>query len=208
MAVPDSLPQRIFLLAYNPDRGRVGFDTNLGTMLRAAALADLYLNGHLTDERGRPAVEVRHPCHDPFLASLLDEIGGSRPRTWKSWIGRRHRVAVREVRQQLGDDGWVRLQPHRILGLFPRTRVTIRDPRVRKELLGRVNATLNKPIGRIDPADAALVAIVAAGELTLVIDRKTRRAKKQRIQELNKVSAPIGPALHEVVQEAAASAAG
>ncbi|MFC0533352.1 GOLPH3/VPS74 family protein [Phytohabitans kaempferiae] len=203
MAVPDSLPQRIFLLAYNPEKGRVGLDTYLGAMLRAAALADLYQGGHLTDERGRPAIDVRHPCRDPVLDALLEEIAGSKPHSWQSWIGHRQRATVRAVRQQLNDGGWVHLQPHKILGLFPTTEVTIRDPRVREELLDRVNTTLHKPIGGIDPADAALVAIIAAGDLNLVLDRKTKRANKQRIQELTKLSGPIGPALHKSIQAAA-----
>ncbi|MET8152705.1 GPP34 family phosphoprotein [Actinoplanes sp. NPDC049668] len=203
MAVPDSLPQRIYLLAYNPDKGRVGMGTNLGAMLRAAALADLYLAGRLIDEHGRAAV-VRRPGHDPVLEALVEEIAGSRPRKWQHWVGRRHRAAVGAVRRQLGDNGWVRLQPHRILGLFPTTRVTIRDPRVRKELLGRVRAALKDPIGRVDPADAALVAIVTAGDLRLVLDRRARRAGKRRIQELTDLSAPIGTALRRSIQEAAA----
>lgn len=200
MAVPHSLPQRIFVLAYDPDRGRVRVGTNLGAMLRAGALADLYLNGHLTDEHGRPAIDVRRPSDNPVHKELLNEIAGSRPRKWQTWIDRRQRPAVAAVRQQLGDDGWVRLRPHKIFGLFPTTKVTIRDPRVRKELLGRVNDALKKPIGRIDPADAALVAIIAAGELTLVVDRKTRRAHKRRIRELTELSGPIGPALRRSVQ--------
>ena len=204
MAVPDSLPQRIFVLAYNPDKARVGVGTNLGAMLRAAALADLYLGGHLTDERGRATIKVRHPRRDPVLDALLEEIAGSKPRKWQSWIDRRHRATVRAVRQQLSAGGWVRLQPHKVLGLFPTTKVTIRDPRVRKELLGRVNAALNKPISRVADADAALVAIVAAGELKLVLDRKTRRANKRRIQELTQLSGPIGPALHKSLQDAEA----
>jgi hypothetical protein len=198
----------VFLLAYDPDRGRVRAGGNLGAMLRAAALADLYLNGRLTDERGRAAVGVRHPCHDTVLDALLDEIAGSRPRKWHSWISRRHRVAVKAVRQQLGDGGWVRLEPRRILGLFPTTRVTVRDPRVRKELLGRVNGALKNPLGRVDPADAALVAIVAAAGLGLVLDRKTRRANKRRIQELTGLSGPIGPALRKSIEDAEAAAVG
>jgi hypothetical protein len=208
MAVPDSLPQRIFVLAYDPDKGRVRMGTNLGAMLRAAALADLYLNGHLTDERGRAAVDVRHPCHDPVLQALLAEIAGSKPRKWHSWVGRRQNATVSAVRRQLSDRGWVRLQPHRVLGLFPTTKVTIRDPRVRKELLGRVNGALKKPSHRIDPADAALVAIVAAGDLSLVLDRKTRRAYKRRVEELIELTGPVGPALRKSIRDAASASAG
>lgn len=203
MAVPDSLAQRVFVLAYDPEKGRVGLGTNLGAMLRAAALADLFRGGHLTDERGRAAIDVRHLGPDPVLDALLEEIAGSKPHTWQSWIGHRQRAAVRAVRQQLSDGGWVHLQPDRILGLFPTTRVTLREPRVRTELLARVGAALNEPIGTIDPADAALVAIVAAGDLTLVLDGKARRAHKQRIRELTKLSGPIGPALRASIQAAA-----
>jgi hypothetical protein len=128
MGVPDSLPQRIFVLAYNPAKSRVGLDSNLGLMLRAAALADLYLGGHLADERGRAAIAVRRPCHDPVLDALLDEIAGSKPRTWQFWVDRRYRAARSAVRQQLSDRGWVYLQRRRILGLFPTTKVTSATP--------------------------------------------------------------------------------
>lgn len=79
-------------------------------MLRAAALADLHREGRLTDERGRPAVDARRPCHDPVLGAVLEEIARAKPHPWQSRIGRRQRAAVREVRQQL-DGGWVNHQP-------------------------------------------------------------------------------------------------
>ncbi|MBG0563981.1 GOLPH3/VPS74 family protein [Actinoplanes aureus] len=208
MAVPGTLPQRVFLLAYHPGKGRVPWDTNLGAMLRAAALADLYLKGHLTDANGRATTDGPHPCHDYLLEALLEEIAESKPRKWQFWVERRQRVAVTAVRQQLSDGGWVRLEPRRILGLFPTTRVTIRDPRVRKQLLGRVNDALKSPVGRVDPADAALVAIVAAGDLSHVLDRRTRRAHKRRIQELTELTGPIGPALRKSIRDTAAAAAG
>jgi hypothetical protein len=206
VAAPDSLPQCVFLLAYNPGKGRVGMSTNLGAVLRAAALADLYRTGHLADQRGRAAVDTRHPCHDPVLESVRDEIAGSRPRKWQSWVDRRQRATIGAVRQQLSDGGWVRLEPRKILGLFPTVKVTVRDPRVRKELLARVGAALKDPVGRVDSADAALVAIVAAGDLTLVLDRRTKRANKRRIQELTELSGPVGPALRKSIEATVAAA--
>ncbi|AVT32383.1 hypothetical protein C6361_26265 [Plantactinospora sp. BC1] len=55
----------MFVLAYNPAKGRLSLTANLGILLRAAALADLYRGGHLTDERGRATIGIPHPCHDP-----------------------------------------------------------------------------------------------------------------------------------------------
>ena len=206
MALPATLPQRIFLLAHHPDKGRVTLGTHLGAMLRAAAVADLYLSGHVTDERGRAAVKDRRTSPDPFLEAVRDQIAASRPRKWQTWVDRRQSAAVKAVRSQLADGGWVRLEPRRILGLFPTTKVTIRDPRVRKELLGLVKSALRNPIDRVDPADAALVAIVAWGDLTLVLDRSTRRANKRRISELTALSGPAGPALRKSIQASAAAA--
>ncbi|WP_344455806.1 GOLPH3/VPS74 family protein, partial [Actinocorallia aurantiaca] len=89
--LPDTLPQRIYLLALDPGKGRPLMGTHLNELVRAAALADLYLSGHLTDERGRAAVAVRHPCHDPVLEAVLEELASSRPRKWQHWVGRRGR---------------------------------------------------------------------------------------------------------------------
>ncbi|MEO3928837.1 hypothetical protein ABGB07_34015 [Micromonosporaceae bacterium B7E4] len=47
------------------------------------------------------------------------------------------------------------------------------------------------------------MASIAAGDLKLVLDRRTKRASKQRIQELAKLSGPIGPALRKSIQVAA-----
>jgi hypothetical protein len=203
MAAPGSLAQRVFLLAYDPGRGGFRIGTNLGAMLRAAALADLYLAGHLTDEGGGAALDTPYPCPDPVLQALLDEIAGSKPRTWQSWVDKRQHATVGAVRRQLSDGGWVRLEPHRILGLIPTTKVTIRDPRVRKELLGRVSGALKNPLDRVDPADAALVAIIAEADLKLVLDRETRRTHKRRIKQLTEFSGPVGIALRRSIQSAA-----
>lgn len=207
MTVPSSLAQRIFLLAHDPNKGRVRIGTNLGAMVRAAALADLYLDGHLTDEFGRATAADRRECSDPVLTKLFEDIAGSRPRKWQSWVDRRQHATVVAVREQLGADGWARLEPSRILGIFPTTKVTLRDPRVRKELLGRVRAALKNPMSRVDPADAVLVAIVAAGQLSLVLDRRARRDARKRLQELTDLSGPIGPALRKSIEASAAASA-
>ncbi|MFL6056949.1 MAG: GPP34 family phosphoprotein, partial [Actinoallomurus sp.] len=56
MSLPRSLPARLYLLAYDLDKERMTSRTQLGLVLRAAALADLYLDRRLADEDGKARV--------------------------------------------------------------------------------------------------------------------------------------------------------
>jgi hypothetical protein len=47
------------------------------------------------------------------------------------------------------------------------------------------------------------VAIIAAADLKLVLDRETRRAHKRRIRQLTEVSGPVGVALRRSIESAA-----
>lgn len=208
MNLPDTLPQRMYLLACSPSKGRARAGGHLGKLIRAAALADLYLNGHLTDDRGKAVVDVRHPCRDPYLETVLEEIAASRPRKWQHWVGRRGTAAYRAVRDQLAADGWIRLERRKILGLFPYSHITQRDPRVRRHLVSRISTTLRTPLSQIDPADAALVALAAASDLRIALDRSTRRTNKRRITDLTTRTGPAAPALKKSIAAANAAAAG
>jgi Golgi phosphoprotein 3 GPP34 len=58
---PTSLAARLFLLSYDVDHDRFVRYTELGTLVRAGALTDLFLTGHLVDDGGRAKVdEHRH----------------------------------------------------------------------------------------------------------------------------------------------------
>ena len=54
MNVPESLPARLYLLAYDTEKNRLTSRSQLGLVLRAAALTDLYLE-RTADRRGRQA---------------------------------------------------------------------------------------------------------------------------------------------------------
>ena len=101
---------------------------------------------------------------------------------------------------------WSASQPHRILGLFPTTKVTIRDPRVRKELLGRVGGALRNPPGQSRPGRCRAGGHRCRRRPQLVLDRRTRRTAKRRIRELTELSGPVGPALRKSLQAAEAAA--
>src|SRR3954468_1158101 len=96
--VPDSLPGRLYLLAYDTKRGRLTCRSELGYIMRAGALADLLLAGHLTDEGGRPRAGDPAGLTDPLLAEVRGQTAAPRPRHWRHWVAKRDRQAVRSVR--------------------------------------------------------------------------------------------------------------
>lgn len=103
MKLPDTLPGRLYLLAYDPERERVTGGRNLDLLLRAAALTDLLRRGLLRDEGGKPVVTGPPPAGlDPVLAEQLTLIADSRPHRWQHWIQRRARTA-RGPRRAGGD---------------------------------------------------------------------------------------------------------
>jgi hypothetical protein len=146
---------------------------------------------------------------DPLLREVLAEIEASaRPRRWQHWVRKGRRQTRAEVVRRLVADRVVTAERQRVLGIFPRTRITVRDPRLVKRLHANIAETLR---GRnADPRDAAVVALAAAGKLRTVFDWRQRRANRIRIAALTAASAAAAvKGLKKAVaaQEAAEAAA-
>ncbi|HEX2314669.1 MAG TPA: GPP34 family phosphoprotein, partial [Thermomonospora sp.] len=186
------------------DRRRLTARARLGPVLRAAALTELYLDGRLVGDR-RPALGT--PGDDPY--GLLAQIGASRPRRWRHWICKDGRSMVGTVLRELESEGWIRVESHRRLGVIPTRSVTVRDPRVVKDLWGRASSALRgRPVAHVNSYDAATVAIAAAAGLRTVIARDEQRRHRRRIAALTARSGPAVPALRQVLDEAAAGGEG
>ena len=201
MDLPETLPARLYLLAYDPAKGRLTGRSRLGHVLRAAALVDLWLRGHLQEADGRPQANARAPLPtDPVLAAVLDDIAESKPRPWRHWIRRHGEATGAAVTEQLAAGRWIEVQPHRLLGVLPSSKVTVRDPHVLAGLGDRVRAALRgtTAVTGVDPLDAALVALAAAGELSTVLPKAQRREHEQRIAALSEVAGPAVPALRQL----------
>jgi hypothetical protein len=200
MDLPESLPGRMYLLAYNPRRQRMTAAAQLGYVLRAAALADLLLAGALADGSGKGVAQPGRVVDDPVLDVVRQQIAASRPRSWRHWVSKGAGPMKRDVRDQLAGEGWIQVEPRRVLGVVPVTKVTVLDARVVERLDDLVSAALRDPIGEVGPRDAALVALAAAGELKTALPRARRREHKERIARLGEGSAPVVKALRKVVQ--------
>ncbi|TDO49040.1 Golgi phosphoprotein 3 GPP34 [Kribbella sp. VKM Ac-2527] len=232
---PESLPARLFLLAYDPAKGRMPTAGKLGPMLRAAALIDLQLNGYLAAEGDRALVRSRHPVStrpavrtaptaiagahpllphaaipaDPVIAQLFADIRAKSPRKWGHWIARRHGAIIREVRDELERAHLIRVESYRVLGLFPVHRITLRRPLVRRKLVQAETDTLRpaRLVTRVDLRDAALVVLAATADLRPVLSKEQRKRHKDRLAQLAVRVGPVVPELRKALQSQHASAA-
>jgi len=224
-AAPDSLAARIFLLAYDPERGRLTARSKLGKLLRAAILVDLQLNAYIDDDAGRARVttpgsrptgsrsagsaSVSVPV-DPVVAAVLEELRAVGPRRWRHWIDRRGGVTVRQVRDELARAHLIRVEPYRVLGIFPTARITLRHPLVRRHILQSARDTLrpSRLVSRVDLRDAAIVVLASTADLRTVVTKEQRIRHKDRLAQLAVRVGPVVPALKKSLQQSQASAGG
>lgn len=204
MTLPESLPARLYLLTYDTDKNRMTCRSQLGLVLRAAALAELYLAGHVTDEGGKArASGDPRPTGDPLQDEMLQQIAEHRPRSWHRWIGRGESGAVRTVRARLEADRCVTVRHRAILP----DRVEPRDRRDVKRYAEQLRAELRRPAARTEPRTAAALALAARGEITTVLSRRERREHKRHLDELAVYTGPIADALRKALRSKRAAAA-
>jgi Golgi phosphoprotein 3 (GPP34) len=202
--LPETLPARLYLMAYDTAKGRLTARGRLGHLLRAAALTDLLLGGHIEDADGRPRANARAPLPaDPVLAAVLDDVAQSRARPWRHWIRRHASAANAAVARQLAAEGWIEAEPGRVLGVVPSTRVTLPEPAVVGRLGDRIRAALRAttPVSDVEPRNAALVALAAAGELSTVLPKAQRSEHEERIAALTEAAGPAAAALRTMMHQ-------
>lgn len=204
--LPDSLPARIFLLAYDVDRQRLTGD-QLSLVVRGALLAELSLRGCLVpDEDGKVRASGTRRTGDPVLDDALRTVGEARPRSWRFWLRVGPRRTLVAVRQELASAGVISVEQGRVLGIFPRARVTVSDkaPLIahRESLRAVVTGT-----GPASTEDATLVALVAVGRLTAVLSGKDRKTYEARVRELTDQATAAVPGLPKVLHEIKAARA-
>ncbi|WP_169526887.1 GOLPH3/VPS74 family protein [Sciscionella marina] len=196
-----TLPQQLYLLSYNVDKGKLSNSQFRGHLMRAAALAELTIEGYLTDADGKAIADPGKPPADQFLAEVLADSPAQRPRSWRSLVRRRTRAAEATVRSQLAAEGTITVTPARVLGLFPRHEVTV----TRDSEVSTLRETARRPVlNQLDPAsvpqrEAALAVLSAAGELSSVFSRAERREHKRVIRELGDSLGEAAPSLRKAI---------
>lgn len=229
MELPDSLPAQLYLLTYDLHHERMAGKHRsgyLGPALRAAALLELLRRGRvaMTDGKIVPVGgERRQPVaggaggaggavlpDDPILARVLDQIeNASRHRSERHWIAKDNRGTTRCARDYLEATGWLRVDRDRVLGLIPRTAVTVRDTRSVRTLIGEVRRALlgAGPADRVTNRASELAALGLIAEMGVLFSRRERRAYRTRARELGAALGPAGEALRKVIRAQKADAA-
>ena len=200
---PDALAARLFLLACDPQTGKLAARSRLGKILRAAALVDLQLSGNLADDNGRARLTKAADPADPVLAAVLGDIRRVGPRKWRTWVDRHPRAIVRDVRNDLERARLIKVEPYRVLGVFPAHRITLRQPLIRRQLLQRATDTLRpaRLVTRVDLRDAAIVVLASTGDVRTVLSKDQGKRHKERLAQLAVRVGPVVPALKKALQQ-------
>ncbi len=184
-----TLPQRLYLISYDLDRGRFDPVSTVyrGSLLRAAALTQLILDGLLRDRGGRAERDPVRTPDDPFLAEVLAGLSPKEPSHWVNAVPDWAWTAENAVREQLVADGSATVNRSRVLGVFPTRRVTLHHPARVRELRERVRDAVLAGSGPATAPveDVALAAIAVDGDVWTVFTTKERQQHRARFKEMH-----------------------
>ncbi|ONH30328.1 GPP34 family phosphoprotein [Pseudofrankia asymbiotica] len=205
--LPRSLSLRLYLLAFNLEKGRMYRVPGLGRTLRAAALTQLHHDGLLSDDHGLALVtgapaDAASPPDDQLSRLVFRQLAAepSPARPWAYWVGHDRAPAVRMVRHELAAAGWVTLGSHPD-GLPRRGRTSVSVSPPDRQTVRVLNREASRALrGEIADAElpwelAALVALAAAGDVITLVSARERRTWPERIAALTALAGPPAEAL-------------
>jgi hypothetical protein len=165
------LPHQLLLLSLQPEKGRLDADSEpvRGSLLSAAAVADLCIGGLLHDHDGRAERTSTTPPDglDPFLAEVLGDVPASGSRSWFEVLESRWEKTEGAVRDHLVATGHLTIEHRQIIGPIRRTKILVTDPgrvralreRVRDAALGGTGSA-SVPLGEAVLATLAVDGLV------------------------------------------------
>ncbi|KOV71855.1 membrane protein [Streptomyces sp. NRRL WC-3723] len=197
-AVIDDLPCTLYLLVHD-EAAEGPYDRSRAALLvRAAALIDLALRGRLQEQGGKVTVCGTEPTGDPVLDRVLRDAGDGH--SWKRLV-RRHRAhTLTDAEDRLIAAGLLTVKPPRTrLGT---RRLSVTDRAVPDALRARVSAVLHGdgPVRDVPAADAALLALAAAGRVRSVVSRQDQNVFRARIDTCTGSLATLAPGLEKAVR--------
>lgn len=209
------LAEELLLLGLDDRTGKVVV-SELDKGLAGAVLIELALTERVrVAEKGEPVRAGRlvvmpgpAPAH-PVLADALELVAAKEGRRPKDMIGK----LSQRLRERLADDlvarGVLRREKHKVLGLFPTTRLPALDSGHEAGVRGRIEAALGGATP--DERSAALIALLHAirglPHVFAVPDKRAANRRAKEIAEGQWAAAAVRKAIEEVYAATAAAAA-
>ncbi|MEV6765529.1 GPP34 family phosphoprotein [Streptomyces sp. NPDC051105] len=193
----DDLACLMYLLAHD-DAAEGPYDRSRTELLvRAAALIDLALRGRLGEDGGTVTVTGTRSTGDPVLDDVLRDAAGH---GWKHLVRRHRKRTLIQVEDRLAAAGVLTVEAPRTR--FGTRRLTVTDRAVPAALRARVSAVLHGhgPVQEIPAADAALLALAAAGRIRSIVSRQDHSACRARIDACTSSLAVLAPGLEKAVR--------
>ncbi|MFE7030048.1 GPP34 family phosphoprotein [Streptomyces sp. NPDC057621] len=194
----DDLACHLYLLAHD-DAAEGPYDRSRTQLLvRAAALIDLAARGRLVENGGTVTVSGTEPTGDPVLDGVLRDAAGGHG--WKHLVRRHRKQTLIQVEDRLVEAGLLGVKVPRTP--FGTRRLTVTDRAVPAALRTRVSAVLHAdgPVREVPVADAALLALAAAGGIRSVVTRQDQKTFRARIDACTGCLAALAPGLEKAVR--------
>ncbi|MCQ9184555.1 GPP34 family phosphoprotein [Streptomyces sp. IBSBF 2953] len=194
----DDLACLMYLLAHD-DAAEGPYDRRRTELLvRAAAVIDLALRGRLGEDDGTVTVSGAQPTGDPVLDGVLRDAAAGHG--WKRLVRRHRERTLTQVEDRLAGAGLLAVREPRTR--FGARRLTVTDRAELDALRARVHTALHGdgPVRDVPAADAALLALAAAGGVRQVVSRRDRRTYRSRIDACTRGLAVLAPGLEQAVR--------
>lgn len=195
----DDLPSLMYLLAYD-DAAEGPYDRRrTQLLLRAAGLIDLALRGRLRERDGSVTVSGARPTGNPVLDGVVRDAGAGHG--WKHLVRTHRKRTLTEVEDRLAAAGLLTVKEPRTP--FGTRRLTMTDQAVTADLHTRVAAALHGdgPVRDLPAADAALLALAAAGGVRPLASRRDRKTYRARVDACTGSLATLAPGLEKAVRD-------
>ncbi|MGW4567742.1 GOLPH3/VPS74 family protein [Streptomyces sp. NPDC004561] len=194
----DDLACLMYLLAHD-DAAEGPYDrTRTELLVRAAALVDLALRGRLREDGGTVTVSGTEATGDPVLDGVLRDAAVGHG--WKHLVRHHRKRTLTEVEDRLAAAELLTVKAPRTR--FGTRRLTVTDHAVTAALRARVAAALHGsgPVREVPAADAALLALAAAGGVHSVVSRQDQKTFRARIDACTGSLAALAPGLEKAVR--------
>ncbi|MGY5283622.1 GOLPH3/VPS74 family protein, partial [Nocardia gipuzkoensis] len=188
--VMNLLAEDLMLLLLDERTGHSMADsTRTPRILAGAVLLDLIdagairLAGPGNEAKPGRIVVSANKSADPILGDALARIEAARPMKPRAAIEKLSKGLQPKVLHRLADEGLVRIEHHRALGIFPRTAWMPRGHR--KELRDRLTPPFAHPDAPVEPRAAALISLLSAADaVPKIFPDRDRRVVTQRAKEI------------------------